>query len=521
MANFKDRILPYLPGIIILVLAILIGCFTYQDYGMGWDEPGQRAPAVLSYDYMFHGSKELFIKENDNHGAGFELLLYFIERGLHLTDARDIYMNRHIVTHLFYLFSMFAGYLLLLKLFNNKFIAALGFFILVFTPRLYAHSFFNSKDIPFMCMVMVTLAYSYVAFQKNKTWHYLLLGLLCGYATSIRVMGILLAISLLLFLLIDLVAAIRRKEKPVKPILSIVLFSVGFCFILYMAWPYLWKGPVQTFIDSFKALAHFKWGATTLIAGKPEVATSLPWTYFPTWFLITNPILWLVAGFAGIGWVIYDIFRKPAIYLQNTKERNFLLYVLNFFIPIFSVILMHSVMYDDWRHMFFVYPPFVLMAMYFLYRIVQNKYRMIVQGICALQVLAVGYFMVQNHPFNQVYFNELVSHDEEYLRKNYELDYWGCSFKQALDHIMELDPRKHIKICCNLYAYLENNILMLHPEDRKRIEFVPPEQADYFITNFRGHPEDYPGTTSEFTITVLNSSILQIFPLKKIDLRAQ
>jgi hypothetical protein len=521
MTTIKDKIAPYLPGIIILVVAILIGCFTYQDYGMGWDEPGQRAPAVLSYNYIFHGSKELFIKENDNHGAGFEMLLFFIEKGLHLNDPRDIYMNRHIVTHLFFLFSMFAGYLLVWKLYRNKFLAALAFIILAFTPRLYAHSFFNSKDIPFMCMILVTLAYSFVAFEKKKAWQFLILGLLCGYATSIRVMGIMHGAFIFMFLLIDLFATIKNKEKVIKPVLSMVLYSVGFCFILYISWPYLWKGPVQTFIDSFKALSHFKWGATTMLSGKAEVATELPWTYFPTWFIITTPLLWLFTGIAGIVWVIYDIAKKPAIYLQNTKERNFLLYLLSFFIPIFSVILMHSVMYDDWRHMFFVYPPFVLMTIYFFNKIIQNKYRMIVQGVCALQVMAVSYFMVQNHPFSQVYFNELVSHDEESLRKNYELDYWGCSFKQALDHILENDPRPHIKICCNLYAYLENNILMLHPEDRKRIDFVPPEQADYFITNFRGHPEDYPGTTSEFTITVLNSSILQIFPLRKIDIKAK
>ena len=146
---------------------------------------------------------------------------------------------------------------------------------------------------------------------------------------------------------------------------------------------------------------------------------------------------------------------------------------------------------------------------------------MVVQGICALQVLSVSYFMVKNHPFHQVYFNELVSHEDEYLRKNYEMDYWGCSFKQALDHILDEDPRKNIKICCNLYAYLESNILLLHEEDRKRIQFVPPAEADYFITNFRSHPDDYPGTNSEYTITVLNSSVLQIFRLRNIDMRAK
>jgi len=516
----KEKLSPYLPGIILFVLAVVIALLTYQDYGVGWDEQDQRADGLLSFNYMFHGNHDLFKKETDNHGVGFELFLLFVEKGLRLKDTRDIYLNRHIVTHVFFLLSCLAGYVLVLKLFNNKFLASLSFIILAFTPRFYAHSFINSKDIPFSCMILLTLVVCRAAFDKNRSWLYLLTGLICGYATSIRIMGVMLGGFLFLFLCMDLLTALKNKEKPAKPILNILLYSLGFCFILFISWPYLWTSPIHNFIESFTALSRYKWGATTLINGKMEEAQKLPWTYFPTWFLITTPVLWLTAGFAGIGLIIYNIFKKPIEFLKNTPERNFLLYLLCFIIPIMSVILLHSVMYDDWRHLFFVYPPFVLMGLYFINKFLQNKYRMVVQGICALQVLAVSYFMVKNHPFHQVYFNELVSHEDEYLRKNYEMDYWGCSFKQALEHILEADPRPHINVCSNLSAYFEKNILILREEDRSRLTFTPPEKADYFITNYRGHPDDYPGANVEYTITVLNSSILQIFRMKKFDFRA-
>ena len=418
----KEKISPYLPGIILFVVAVIIGLLSYQDYGIGWDEPYQRGPGLLNFNYMFHGDRELFVKENDNHGAGFELFLLFFEKGLHLKDTRDIYLNRHIVTHLFFLCSAFAGYVLVLRLYKNKFLASLGFILLAFTPRLYAHSFFNSKDIPFMCMVLLTLLASRIAFQKNKPWLFLLTGLLCGYGTSIRIMGIMLGSFLFVFLLIDLVTALMNKEKPLKQVLNILLYSVAFCFSLYISWPYIWRQPVHMFVESFRSMSHYKWGATTLISGKMITATELPWTYFPTWFIITTPVLWLFAGIAGIGFIIYEISKKPMEYLKNTPERNYLLYVLCFFVPIMSVLFLHSVIYDDWRHLFFVWPPFVLMCLYFINKFLHNKYRMVVQGICGLQVLAIGYFMVKSHPFHQVYFNELVSHEDEYLRKNYEMD---------------------------------------------------------------------------------------------------
>jgi hypothetical protein len=190
-------------------------------------------------------------------------------------------------------------------------------------------------------------------------------------------------------------------------------------------------------------------------------------------------------------------------------------------VPILAVIAMHSVIYDDWRHLYFVYPSFVLVALYFINKMAQRikgNLSYIVYGVCAIQAASVVVFMVQNHPFQQVYFNELVSHEPEYLRENFELEYWGASFKQGLDHIVSADTSKTIHIACNYDDPCKNNINMLKEADRKRIEIVPVSQiskADYFITNYRGHPEDYPSKNIEFSVKVLNSTIMAVFKLKK------
>ncbi len=514
----KEKISPYIPGLILLLIGLVIGLLTYKDYGMGWDEPYQRGPGILNYNYAFHGNPELFQKETDNHGAGFELFLLFFEKGLGLKDSRDIYMNRHIITNVFFLLSAFAGYVLVLRLFkNDRFLASLGFILFAFTPRLYAHSFFNSKDIPFYCMLLITLALSRAAFDRQKPWLFLLAGLAAGYGTSIRIMGIMLLLFIGIFLLIDVFDALKKKEKVNQILVNLGVFAGSFVFALYISWPYLWRKPLHNFVASFSAMSHYKWANETLINGKMVVATHLSWTYIPIWFVVTTPLLWLVAGFAGIGWLVYQMSGSFRPFLSNTRERNFLLYLLCFFVPVISVIVLHSVMYDDWRHLFFIYPPFVLLALYFLHVLLQKKYKVVVQALCGIQVAALLLFMVRNHPFHHIYFNELVSHEDEYLRRNYELDYWGCSFKQALDHIVETDSRKDIKVCSNLSAYIENNTLMLLPEDRARVRFTAPDSADYFITNYRGHPDDYPGANIDFSISVQNSSIVQIFKLRNIN----
>lgn len=506
---------PYLPGVVMFAIALVLGLCIYHDYGIAWDEPLQREPAVLSYNYILYGSQQLFQKANDNHGAGFELLLIFIEKGLKLTDTRDIYLMRHIVSHVFFLVSILAAYVLIFRLFKNRFLASLGFFMLAFMPRLYAHSFFNTKDMPFLCMVIISLAVCHIAFEKGKTWWFLLLGLVVGYATSIRIMGVMLAVFILMFLAIDIIFQLRKKEKITQQLMQLLLFTVGFIILLYIPWPYLWKQPVHMFVESFGKLSHFEWKGALLFQGQTLVSSKpLPLSYFPTWFFITIPELWLAAGLIGCVLLAMDFFKRPMVYLQNTPERNFLLYLLCFFAPIISVMFLHSVIYDDWRHLYFIYPSFVFIGLYFINKVMTAKYEKIVQGLCALQAAVIVVFMVQYHPFHQVYFNNLVSHEEEYLRKNYELDYWGGCFKQGLDHLLENDNSDTIRICCEYTPMLDNNVMLLHKEDRKRFKFAMFDQADYYMSNFRLHPDDYPGKNIEYEINMLNSTILRIYKLK-------
>ncbi len=236
----KKRLSDYFPGVVLFLIALFIGMLTYQDYGISWDEPIQRLPGVQSYNYIFHGDKELLTAPNDYHGPAFEIVLVFFEKGLHLTDTRDIFLMRHIVTHIFFLVSALFAYVLIFRLFKgNKFLASIGFIILVMSPRIYAHSFFNSKDVPFLSMMLITLTVCQAAFDKNRSGPFILLGLACGYTTSIRIMGVMLFGLILIMLITDVIVNSIQKTKQTKTILNLLLFVAGFCFSLYISWPYM------------------------------------------------------------------------------------------------------------------------------------------------------------------------------------------------------------------------------------------------------------------------------------------
>src|ERR1039458_6127656 len=105
--------------------------------------------------------------------------------------------------------------------------ACLGFVMYAFAPRIYAHSFFNSKDIPYLAMFMITFAISQYAFEKNKRWLFIILGIACGYTTSLRIMGVILDGFILFFLSMDILTAYLKKEKIKGHIVRLVFFSVS------------------------------------------------------------------------------------------------------------------------------------------------------------------------------------------------------------------------------------------------------------------------------------------------------
>ena len=504
-----------LPGILLFCASVIMGLLCYKSYGIGWDEPIQRMAGTLTYDYVFNGDHAIKTYAERDLGTGFELLLVIIERKCHISDSRHIYLMRHLVTHLFFLVSVFCGYLLALRLFKDQKIACLAFVMLAFMPRLYAHSFFNSKDIPFLSAFLIAMLVSQIAFEKNKPLWYLLLGLVCGYATSIRAMGIILVPLMGFLLFLDLSKSIYLKEKILPAIINTLLFLTGFCVLLYVAWPILWDSPIIRFKEQFASLAHIAWNGSVLFKGEMIPATALPYSYLPVWISITVPEVWLAAGIAGFVWVSVGFVRRPLQHLANTQERNFILYAGCFALPLIVVNVLHSTNFDDWRHLYFVYPAFVMLALFAINRLLYSMAKIVVWSVCGLQVLFVAFFMLRNHPHQEVYFNNLVSHDKEYLRKNYDLDYWSCANKQGLEYILANDTAAQINVAGRLET-IWNAQLIIPWDKRWRItavkEGVP---ADYFITTFREHPADYPYTNIFYEVRVLNSTVLRIYKLHR------
>ncbi len=504
----------YIPGILLLAILLIAGFLTYQDYGISWDEAAQQELGKVTYEYAFH--KNDFIKTIDDRrlGTGFELPLTIIERNVNCKSERDIFLCRHLVTHIFFLLGAFCMYVLALKVFKKQLLGILAFIMVALEPRMYAHSFMNTKDIPFLTSFIFVMLACYIAFNNRKPLSYLVAGIAVGYACAIRGMGMLFVMLIAIALLIDIITNLKDRQQLLKQLLNTSLWGIGFCGMLYLSWPMLWETPVHTFKESFLSLAGIPWSGEVLFNGKMYGGNALPWNYMPVWLSISIPELWVVSGYAGIVLLLIAFVKKPVAHITNTPDRHFVFYLACFLAPPVAMHIFHGANIDDWRHLYFIYPPFVMLGLYTINKAVEHGKQLSVILLSTAQLALLLIFMISSHPNQQVYFNYFVSHDKEYLRKHYDYDYWCCSFTQGVAEIAARDPSPVIKIA-GIRATLINAMKMLSPEDAKRIQFVQKEEnPDYFLTVFRMHPDDYEYKNVFYEIKSQNSTVMRIYKLK-------
>jgi hypothetical protein len=506
----KQRIAFYL----FFILLIAAGLRAYDDYGIAWDEPLRHNAGKQVFSYLIRG-ESVPETASDDHGVVFELLLVGIEKVLSLDDTREIFLMRHLFSHLFFIFGVFGFFLLARFQTRNGYLAMLGAVMLVLSPRIYAHSFFNTKDIPFMVLFIFCL-YSLVrAFDaRSKRW-FILHGALCGLLTGIRVIGIMLVVFTLLFLVLDYWHDRKLQELLVLSIPFLFVFAAT----LFASWPFLWHDPIGRFIVAFRSLSNYLWSRKVLYFGEFHRAYEVPWHYPFVWIAITTPIAYMVAFLMGTAWTIRDTLRSHKASITELPSRNNLLFLMCFGFPLISVVILNSTLYDGWRHLFFIYPCFLLLATDGIRRIVGGleKRSPTYVWVCAIPLIvslaSTLVFMNRNHPHQNVYFNILLPRKNEYLRKNWELDYWGVSYRQGLEYILSIDPSDHVKVSVATHPG-QTNAGMLDRMERGRLEFVSNrESADYFITNYRWHPKDYLLGTEIYSIVIQGSRIMSVYKI--------
>jgi hypothetical protein len=484
---------PWILPCLFMIGLLLTGIATFDDYGVSWDEPVQRQYGEKVFNHITTGDRELFADRHRYYGPVFELLLYSLEEAFGLEDTRPIYLMRHLITFLVFWTGALFFFLLCRRVFRDWRVALVGTCFLVASPRIFAHAFYNSKDIPFMAVFIIGV-YTLVRLLETRTpLRVALHGVVCALLVDIRIVGVLLPALTLAFVGYE---AARSKPKGVhakRTALSVGLYVIVFLCLTVLLWPTLWRHPLHNFIRVFEGMRNFPWKAPVLYLGSEVWSTELPWHYIPVWIAISTPIALIglfVVGLAYSGWSLFRRSGKDIV-----LKRDMVLLLVWFLVPVVYSVLSRAVLYDAWRHAFFVYPVFVMIAVVggvSIWRTISIKStdtlrRVLTAAFVLVITVNLGFavtFMVRHHPHQNVYFNSLTGGIAG-AEGRFELDYWGLSYRRGLEHILRNDDGERV-IVNAATAPGRYNADILKPGDRKRLVFVTEAyKAEYYLTNFR------------------------------------
>ena len=434
-------------GLIICALFALAGSALAGDYGIGPDAANQRRTATANLEYILGqaASIDTLFYYDPVYGIAFELPLLLAERALGLADPYPIHRLRLTLTHLFFILGAFCCYRLAWRLFDNRLIALFALLLFLLHPRIYAHSFFNSKDLPFLSMFMMALYLLERAFRRDTIGAFLLLGVAVGLLTNLRIMGAMLFPAVITMRGLDLFHAKTGPERK-GILLTGGLFAVAAGLTVYALSPYAWTNPVGYLAGALALTTNHPNVELELFQGRLLASTEVPPHYGLTWIGITTPPPVLLLGFIGMTAVIGQGIIQPGAVFRNTRRRFSWLLLACFALPLLAAILLNANQYNGWRQSYFLYAPLCLLAAVGLHWLVAAAFRQGWRRIGMYGLAGVGlglalFAIIQLHPTQYIYFNFLVDRSTpEALRTQYYLDYWGLAYREGLDYLLERHP---------------------------------------------------------------------------------
>ena len=474
---------PHWALIVALGLFLLAGLPVLDDYGSSPDENTHRIHGAATIDYVLGDGDVILGLPNRAHGVAVQLPLAFVERALGLDDSRELSLARRLMTHLLFLAGGLFAYLLAARLFNNKRIALLATLLFLSHPRLYTHSFVNDKDIPFLTAFVIALFLIDRAFRKGGLWAFALLGAGVGTLTNNRAMGVMLVPAVLAMRGLDLLGAFGAEERK-RILLSAGVFVLAAALAMYAGWPYLWGDPAGRFIESVAQAARYFILTEELFMGTPILSNDVPASYIPTWFSITTPPFALLLGCIGTGAFLLSCGasrRAPA--LHSASLRFGALAAACFGAPIAAAILFESTIFNDWRHLYFLWAPFSLLAAFGLHwlsgALPQRRARAMVYGAAGIGVGAAAVSMALLHPNQHIYFNFIEDRvTQDRLSERYVMDYWNLSLYELYGHLLN---EASSTLTIQYRGETRGSLGMLAEADRERIRVVNPGLADFSI----------------------------------------
>ena len=467
------------------LLVLLVGIVAAPSYGISWDEKAMYVLGRRVYEFVFHGGSYPSHPGIRFHGSLFEFLMYSTVKMLQINYARHIFIVRHFMNYLTFVGAVAATYAIAKRHFKSTVWGLIAAVMLFLSPRQFGHAFFNSRDIPTMALWALAMLTLFRLREHRTPWRAAQHGIACGLALAMRMPSVFLPVFTVFMLACDWLkdrhAGDRRANCTL--IVSVAVMVVASALAMVAFWPLLWAHPLRNFSEALYNMAFEQNAAGGFFFGNTSGKT--PWYWVPVWMVITIPLSYSLLFIAGTVIKVRRIVRQPSTLFSN----NGVLILLWYFGPIMATIVLQSPLFDEWRHVYFVYPAVIIIACTALRsawdwaRVHFPRYgAKIVAGFIMIQMFMTATWMVVNHPYQYVYF----SIPSRFVEGEFELDFWGTCFKEGYEMVLAMDDARHIPVAV-LGSSGTDNFNMLTREQRRRVlPTAKIERGKYVIDNFRG-----------------------------------
>lgn len=415
---------------VLLAVALLpIMVLASFDFGATWDEKSRHRYGEDILEY-FSGLRSRASFDEDGGGAYgglFDLICAVVERWVPL----ERYTLRHIINAIFgWVGVLFCGRLAA-RVFGT-WTGVLAMALLAASPRYFADSMNNPKDLPFAAMSIAAL---YYFSTLSRAWPYLswatalkitialalALNIRAGALLYLAYFGVLLGAYVLADAVADRSLSWRRLADTAGRLaaVSVATMLLGTAF-----WPWAQTAPLIRPIQALIGFANYDWAGLVLFNGRDLAATDLPWYYAPWWILISTPPVVLAGAVLSI---VLSRRRGWGIAVSTLWAVAIL--------PVVMVIVRRSTLYDGIRHLLFISPVLVVLAAagWSAGLLERNRpwLRLTAAALLAAGLISVLAFDIRSHPNQAVYFNRLVGGPHGAVAK-YDMDYWGNCVLEAV-----------------------------------------------------------------------------------------
>ena len=458
------------------IASFIFGVCTFRDYGLEPDDITERRSSVITFNHVFPYSCKgeacpeelnLYDWEDRYYGTFLQQWTVLPEYLRHYQmDLRTVYWIRHFWIFLNVFISQIVFYFLLKKRFGSAWAGFLGVLFFIFCPRLFANSFYNIKDMLFYPWFVFSLFFLQKLLDHPDWKMALVLGIVSAVSANTRIIGAAVPFFGVLFVLQD--GFLKRISWKKAIVTALTLFLSAFSFWILIT-PMAWHDPLQCLSATLHFFSYFERmkGYSLLYMGKFYLTSQLPWHYLPVWILISCPILDLVLTLTGI--VIYVLNIRKITWSPNDQlELTFILIMI--MVPGY-VLIRRPVLYDGWRHFYFL---FALMDYFMIYGIAEllkkksKAVNIILLAGCLASFGITGTWMVQNHPYEGTYFNPVF---RSWGLHDFARDYWLLSTKECLEFTAKYTDADVINVWDD-GAAVGSDFYFLDPQTRARFNSI-------------------------------------------------